>query len=140
MGNTSMMALGFVLVGSYLSVSLWENPLGGRFIRQRQGGIFHRLLAALWRSFVVASAWWHQRVCMGLVDYDTVWHFVDRFWPSHGQRVAHFVTIKLVPLLLLDWLAWPIAKDYLQNKWRAEDEIQNRLYALQKSRKEVNTK
>lgn len=39
---------GVVSVASCLTaLSLWENPPGGRFIRQRREGIFHRLLAAL---------------------------------------------------------------------------------------------
>lgn len=112
-----------------LGFSLWENPLGWRLLRQSRGGIFHRLRAALCRSLVLACAWWYTEVIRGIGIQDPVWHFIDRFFPAHGYRVGNFLEQKIVPLLLGAWLVWPVAKDYLQAKWKAENDEADRLYA-----------
>lgn len=83
----------------------------------------------LFRFVILAAAWWYQRISfVRSVQFDPVWNLGKRFWPKHAYQVATFLELKLIPFLLADWLVWPIAKDYLQAKWKAEIEEQNRQY------------
>lgn len=81
----------------------------------------------LHRSAVLAAAWWILNVVSppATAIYDPAWRFVDQFIPGHGQRVASFLQMRLVPFLLLDFIAWPLAEDYLRAKWKAELAEQN---------------
>ncbi len=76
----------------------------------------------LWELFVLAAAWWYRRVCFDLLDFDAVWNIGKRLWPVHAYRVADFITVRLVPFLLLDWLAWLIAEDCIRAQWDIENE------------------
>lgn len=89
------------------------------------------VFAVFHRSVVLAAAWWILYVVSppATAIYDPAWKFVDKFWPGYGQRVAGFLQMRLVPFLLLDFIAWPFAKDHLQAKWKAELDEQNRRFA-----------
>ena len=65
----------------------------------------------LWVVSPVADAFWVLAIWLGL-----------RFWPRYAIRFAEFLQMRLVPFLLLDFLAWPLAKDYLRAKRDAETE------------------
>lgn len=89
--------------------------------------------ALVWfhRSAVLAAAWWILNVVSppATAIYDPVWKFVDQLMPGHGQRVASFLQMRVVPFLLLDFIAWPLAEDHLRAKWKAELDEENRLHA-----------
>jgi len=83
------------------------------------------------RSLVLVAAWWILNVVSppATAIYDPVWKFVDRLMPGHGERVAEFLQMRLVPFLLLDFVAWPIAKEHLRAKWKAELDTENSIPA-----------
>lgn len=90
--------------------------------------------AGLGHTVVLVAAWWHVHIVSSISTaiYDPVWSFGKLFWPEHAQRFAGFLELKLLPFLLLDWLAWPVACNYLQAKWQVELDEQNRSYARRK--------
>lgn len=72
------------------------------------------LPAAWWILYIVsplADAFWSLAVWLGL-----------RLWPAYAVRFANFLQMRLVPFLLLDFLAWPVAHVYLRAKVKAEEE------------------
>lgn len=83
------------------------------------------------RSVVLAAVWWYLNVVSpsATAIYDPVWKLVDQLMPGYGQRVASFLQMRLVPFLLLDFIVWPLAEDYLRDKWQAELDEANRLHA-----------
>jgi hypothetical protein len=80
---------------------------------------------------VLAAVWWELKIVTpsAVAIYDPAWKLIDRFFPEHGQRVASFLQLHLVPFLLFDFIVWPIAEDHLRAMWNAELADQNRRYA-----------
>lgn len=128
MNNAVLLVLAVSVIAAGLVASLWENPPDGRFSRQRRAGIFHRLLAKLWRSVVLAAAWWVLNVVSppATAIYEPALAVGQKFWPSYAERVAEFLEMELVPFLLLDFIVWPIAEDFLRAKLKAQREEENR--------------
>lgn len=83
---------------------------------------------------VLAAAWWVVNVVSppATAIHDPVLAVGKKLWPSHAWQVADFVQMRLVPFLLFEFLAWPIAEDYLRAKWKAEVAEQNRLDAARR--------
>lgn len=82
--------------------------------------------SGLWRSVVLAAAWWHSIVgglSVEIASWPTslVWRFISR---PFSCRVDNFVQA-VVCFLLFQWLAWFIAEDYLRSKWVVELEQAN---------------
>jgi hypothetical protein len=75
-------------------------------------------LAVGWILYIVtpiAGAFWSLAIWLGL-----------RLWPVHAVWFANFLQMRLVPFLLLEFLAWPLAYDFLRAKWKAEEiEVQS---------------
>jgi hypothetical protein len=120
------LVFGLVSVGFLYTFSLWENPPQWRMPRLTKGGIFHRQAAALWVRVVHAAAWWH--CFIGGVSVELSHYPTKLLWPRWSNlsgKVDNGLSA-LIRFLLLDWIAWPIAKEYLQDKWQAENEEANR--------------
>lgn len=114
LNHVQLMLVVALLAGSCFVPSLWKNPPEGRKPRQPQEGIFHRLLATLGRSLILAAAWWYEHVgsfSVWLAHWPAALSW--RFSRSLSFKVDRFVQ-SLVCLLLADWLAWFIAREYLQ--------------------------
>lgn len=77
------------------------------------------------KSLLVRSAvWWILRVVSPVagVVYDLAYWLGSRLWFSHRYPVAEFLQMRLVPFVLLDFLAWPFAIDALRVKLAAEQQ------------------
>lgn len=75
------------------------------------------------RLLVRPAAWWIVSVVSPVADAFwalAVWLGL-RLWPAYAVRLANFLQMRLVPFLLLDFLAWPVAHAYLRAKWKAEE-------------------
>ena len=122
------LVFGLVFVGCLWLFSLWENPPQWRTLRQTEGGIFHRQAAALWVRVVLAAAWWHENVasasCVPVCDFLNL--LLKKIRPQYSSEIPNFIGLHVVPFLLLDFIVWRIAKDYLQDKWQTELEESNR--------------
>ncbi len=117
--NTSTIQL-FLFI---LSVAiLWKNLPEWRTPRQTEEGIFHRWLAARWRSVVLAAAWWHDSVSGvsgGFFDFMYV-PLRRLFGHELAYPVANFFSSRVLSFFTFHWLVWLVAKDHLQAKWQVE--------------------
>jgi hypothetical protein len=129
MNNPSMLVLVFFVLAMLSPASLWKTPPSlGREKRPAEG--FYHRLPQLWRRVVLAAAWWY--CCISGVAGDVHDFFFTPLWrrghPKIGMFVANFFEMRLLPLVSFQWLAWLIARDYLQAKWQAELDEQNRIF------------
>jgi len=137
MNNPLVMFLAALVLVSLSFACLWKTPPSLGREKRPSAGFYHRQSAKLWRSVVLASAWWHN--CVSGVAGDVHDFFFVPLWrrghPQTASLVGNFFSMRLLPLLSFQWFAWLIAKDYLQAIWQAELDEQNRLYLQDRSDK-----
>jgi hypothetical protein len=76
------------------------------------------------RWFERFAAWWLVSVVSPVADaiWDAAVWLGLRCWPLYAIRFADFLQMRLVPFLMLDFLAWPVAHSLLRTKLQAEEE------------------
>lgn len=97
---------------------------------------------SLCQLLILAAAWWYERIVSPISADAFDWFYVPiRKWYGHAPAwsVATFFEQTFFPALLGGWLVWPIAQNYLQSKWQAENEAANRRF-FEEQRQKVGAK
>jgi len=83
------------------------------------------------RLMVLAAAWWYLRATSISCTFG-YWCFLvgQRISPRSDNFYEKFFE-EAMRLLLVAWLAWPIAEDYLREKWEVERLEANRRFDLE---------
>jgi len=130
MNNPLVMVLVSLMLVSLSFACLWKTPPSLGREKRPSVGFYHRQSAKLWRSVVLAAAWWH--CCVSGVAGDVHDFFfvplLRRGHPRLASLIGNFVSMQLLSFLSFQWFAWLIAKDHLQAKWQAELDEDNRIY------------
>lgn len=142
MNNPLVMFLVSLVLVSLSFARLWKTPPSLGREKRPSAGFYHRQSAKLWRSVVLASAWWHN--CISGVAGDVHDFFFVPLWrrghPQTASLVGNFFSMRLLPLLSFQWLAWLIAGDYLRAKWQDELDAENYDYWQAKCQREEGRK